>query len=156
VLSRYPAVALHLALLLVAAVLVSGCSLPISMPLASKGSLDEPELITGSIPTEVNDTGVAERIGASAWAALKSALVSAAEIGQDGETFAWKSAGSGDDLPVEGTVTTVNAFFDEDGAVCRRLAITAVAYTRTDTFVADACRKDGGGWNVRPSRESAT
>ncbi len=129
--------------------------MPISMPLPSIAAADEPVLVTGSVSTDVVDTVAAERVGSNGWAALKSALVSAAEIGQDGQTFAWKSPASLDDSGMEGTVTAIDAFFDKDGAVCRRLAITAIAYTRTDSFIANACRKDGGGWNVGPSTENA-
>lgn len=126
--------------------------MPISMPLPSISAADEPVLVTGSVSAEVVDTGVADRVGSDVWTALKSALVSAAELGQDGQTFAWKSPENPEN---SGTVTAVDAFFDEDGAVCRRLAITAVAYARTDSFVADACRSDSGGWNVRPSAKPA-
>ncbi len=106
--------------------------------------------ITGSVPTEVIDDGVAERLGTRAWAALKAALVSAAENGEDGEAFAWKSPATAGERHMEGTVTAVDAFFDDDGAVCRRLAITAIAYAREQALAAEACQRNGGGWNVKP------
>ncbi len=140
---------------LIVAGLAAGCSMPISMPLASIAAADKPVLVTGSVSTEVVDTGVAERVGSVGWAALKSALVSAAELDQDGQAFAWKSPAGTQDSGMEGTVTAIDAFFDEGGAICRRLAITAVAYARTDSFVAEACRTDGGGWNVSPSDKPA-
>jgi hypothetical protein len=130
--------------------LAGACSLPISVPMPSLNAASDPVEITGSISADVVDTGVAERVGSKAWASLKSALVSAAERGEDGETFAWKSPGETGDQHMEGTVTAVDAFFDEGGAVCRRLDITAVAYNARDAFRAEACRRDGGGWKVRP------
>lgn len=120
------------------------------LPLASLTESSEPLEITGSVPTEVVDDGVEERVGTRAWAALKAALVSAAENGEDGEAFAWKSPAAGEELQMEGTVTAVDAFFDDDGAVCRRLAITAIAYAREQAIAAKACQRDGGGWNVKP------
>ncbi|MEJ8571641.1 RT0821/Lpp0805 family surface protein [Microbaculum marinum] len=143
--------AVRIAVAAAGAMLTAACSLPVTIPLGPMNG--EPELITGSIdiPEEtVEEQGIADRVGTQAWAALRGALVSAAERGEDGQAFSWKTDNAG----VEGTVTTVDAFFDADGAVCRRLAITAVAYARADSFVADACRRDGGGWNVKPSEQT--
>lgn len=128
---------------------ISACSLPISVPLSPLAGPAAPAGTTQTASTEVVDSGVAERIGAKAWVALSSALVSAVERGEDGQAFTWKSAGPTDEWSTEGTVTALDAFFDEDGDVCRRLAITAVAYRRTDAFSAEACRREGGGWDVR-------
>lgn len=131
------------------ACLCAACSLPISIPLGPLAAVSDPDIVTGSIAetdAPVEDEGISEQIGANAWAALRNVLASAAERGEDGQAFSWKS----DNAEVEGTVTAVNAFFDENGVVCRRMAITASAYQRTDIFAADACRRDAGGWNVRP------
>jgi len=130
--------------------LAGACSLPVEIPMASMTAQNEPELITGSVSEKVVDNGVANRVGSVAWESLRVALVSAAERGDDGETFAWKSPGRGNDRSMEGTVTAVDAFFDPGGAVCRRLSITATADQRQDAFWAEACRRDGGGWIVRP------
>lgn len=137
----------------VATFAMAACSLPVTIPLGPMAGSDDPEFVTGSTDAAVEtveEQGMVERLGAQAWAAVRGALVSAAERGEDGQAFSWKSDNAG----VEGTVTTVNAFFDESGAVCRRLAITAIAYSRTENLLAEACRKDGGGWNVRPSRDT--
>jgi surface antigen len=139
-----------LAVLLLVSGLLGGCAFPISVPLSPTAAISGSVADTGLVDAEIVDAGVADRLGTNAWAALKLALASAAERGEDGQTFAWKSQGSGDEWSMEGTVTAVDAFFDEGGAVCRRLAITAIAYQRTDVFSAEACRRDGGGWNVQP------
>lgn len=128
----------------------AGCSFPISIPLGSlTGGADEP-IVTGSTSVDVVDNGVSERVGGDAWAALRAALVTAAESVEDGRTYAWRSETS----RVAGTVTAVDAFFDDVGVVCRRLAITATAYQRTDSFAANACRNDSG-WTVTPSAGEA-
>jgi 17 kDa outer membrane surface antigen len=132
-----------------------GCSLPISIPLGPMGDSSSDTLITGSIgprvdAIDVDEEGVSERIGTGAWVALKRAVAAASETADDGQTFAWSSNEPGSPHPTQGTVTAIDAFFAEDGAVCRRLAITATAYLRSDTFIADACRRSDGGWNVRP------
>ncbi len=148
--TRLPTVLPPLCALLAAGAFLSACSLPVSLPMPSIAGAAEPVEVTGTVSTEVDDEGFAESVGSRAWAALKAALVSAAEHGEDGETFAWKDPESVGGRYSEGTVTAVDAFFDETGAVCRRLAITATAYQREDAFAAEACRRDGGGWTVKP------
>lgn len=137
----------------------ASCSLPVSIPLGPMAAIGQPDGATGSVPgtTEtaetieaaepVDEEGIVERVGALAWAALSNALVSAAEQGEDGQPFSWKADNAG----VEGTVTAINAFFDENGVVCRRMAITANAFQRTESFATEACRKDNGSWAVRPA-----
>ena len=128
----------------------AACSVPVTIPLGPMAVADGDDIITASTSQtadDIEETGISERIGIKAWAALKHAVVSAAERGEDGQTFSWKSG----DAAVEGTVTAINAFFDEDGAVCRDLAITAIAYQRSERFAAEACRSDDGGWRVKPA-----
>jgi len=128
----------------------AACSVPVTIPLGPMAAAGDDDIVTGSIAPaadDVEETGISERIGAKAWAALKHAVASAAETGEDGQTFSWKSG----DAAVEGTVTAINAFFDENGVVCRDLAITAIAYQRSERFAAEACRNDDGGWRVRPA-----
>jgi surface antigen len=140
---------LRVCVLLGAAGLIGACSLPVEIPMASLKAKVEPVMVTGSVDEVVVDNGVGARVGSVAWESLRPALVSAAEHGQDGEAFAWTSAGGGAEQSVQGTVTAIDAFFDEGGAVCRRLSITAAAYQRQDAFSAQACRRDGGGWTVK-------
>lgn len=136
-----------------AGIALCACSFPVTVPLGPVAENGDAEIITGSIGTGDNDVeeqGMVDRLGAQTWAALRGAVVSAAEYGEDGQAFGWRDDRDG----IEGTVTAVDAFFDEDGVVCRRMAITAIAYSNENSLIADACQKADGGWSVRPSPET--
>lgn len=124
----------------------AGCSIPISIPLGPMtASLDEPAVTAGVEEDTILDNGVAERVGDEAWAALRPVVVAAITSPDTGHALAWRSQSA----PVSGTVTVIEALFDDAGAACRGLAITATAERRTDAFGARACRA-GPVWTLMP------
>lgn len=133
-------------LLVLLAASAGGCSIPISIPLGPMTAASEEPVTTG-VEEEgaIVDNGVAERVGEEAWAALRPAVVAAIATPGTGHAMAWRS----ETAPVSGTVTVIEAIFDDGVTACRGLAITAKAERRTDNFGARACRA-GPAWTLTP------
>lgn len=133
-------------LLALLAASAGGCSIPISIPLGPMTASPEEPAVTANPEEEtILDNGVADRVGDEAWAALRPAVVAAIASPGTGHAMAWRS----ETAPVSGTVTVIEAIFDDGVTACRGLAITATADRHTDSFGARACRA-GPAWTLTP------
>jgi hypothetical protein len=74
-------------------------------------------------------------------AVLEAIGYALAEVG-DGSTYVWHRT----DGPLMGNVRMVGTFRGDDGAVCRRLAVTLVLGNVTRPADISACRDAGGNW----------
>ncbi|WP_321796740.1 RT0821/Lpp0805 family surface protein [Caballeronia sp. J97] len=80
--------------------------------------------------------------------ALNRAAQRALDTKKDGETVRWNNEGTGNTVPIEGTVTPRDTVKSE-GETCRKVTLTAVAKGQTQTWTPTACKKGGGQWQIK-------
>ncbi|SAK45188.1 hypothetical protein AWB78_00589 [Caballeronia calidae] len=80
--------------------------------------------------------------------ALNRAAQQALDTKKDGETAKWSNEGTGNTVPIEGTVTPRDTV-QREGETCRKVTITAVAKGQTQTWTPTACKKGGAEWQIK-------
>ncbi|SAL00564.1 hypothetical protein AWB80_07900 [Caballeronia pedi] len=80
--------------------------------------------------------------------ALNSAAQVALNTKKDGESLDWDNKGTGNTVPIKGTVTPQNSF-ESDGLKCRKLTLVAEAKGQTQTWTPSACKASDGKWKLK-------
>jgi surface antigen len=80
--------------------------------------------------------------------ALNNAAQTALNTKQDGEALEWNNKGTGNTVPVSGTITPHDSF-DADGMKCRKITLVANAKGQTQTWTPSACKHSDGKWKLR-------
>lgn len=82
----------------------------------------------------------------------KKALNDAAQIAldrnKDGESSTWSNSGTGNAVPIHGTVTPRDTLKDGD-KTCRSATLTAIAKGQTQTWTPTVCKQGNGPWKIR-------
>jgi surface antigen len=80
--------------------------------------------------------------------ALNNAAQVALNTKQDGESLDWNNNGTGNSVPINGTVTPENSF-ESDGLKCRKITLIAHAKGQTQTWTPVACKQADGKWKLK-------
>ncbi|SAK55364.1 hypothetical protein AWB75_02001 [Caballeronia catudaia] len=80
--------------------------------------------------------------------ALNDAAQIALNTKQDGESLDWNNKGTGNTVPINGTVTPQNSF-ESDGLKCRKITLIAEAKGQTQTWTPIACKQSDGKWKLK-------
>ncbi|SAK41339.1 RT0821/Lpp0805 family surface protein [Caballeronia ptereochthonis] len=80
--------------------------------------------------------------------ALNNAAQKALDTKQDGESLDWNNKGTGNTVPIDGTVTPQNSF-ESDGVKCRKITLVARAKGQTQTWTPVACKASDGKWKLK-------
>ena len=80
--------------------------------------------------------------------ALNKAAQVALETKQDGESLDWNNKGTGNTVPIDGTITPQSTF-DSGGLKCRKVTLVANAKGQTQTWTPIACRQSDGKWKLK-------
>lgn len=67
---------------------------------------------------------------------------------KDGESLDWDNKGTGNTVPINGTVTPENSF-ESDGFKCRKITLVAHAKGQTQTWMPVACKQSDGKWKLK-------
>jgi surface antigen len=80
--------------------------------------------------------------------ALNAAARTALETKQDGESLDWNNKGTGNTVPIDGTITPQSTF-DDSGMKCRKVTLVAHAKGQTQTWTPTACKHSDGKWQLK-------
>ncbi|SAK63556.1 hypothetical protein AWB79_03020 [Caballeronia hypogeia] len=80
--------------------------------------------------------------------ALNDAAQKALNTKQDGESLDWDNKGTGNTVPINGTVTPQSSF-ESDGLKCRKVELVAHAKGQTQTWMPTACKQSDGKWKLK-------
>jgi surface antigen len=80
--------------------------------------------------------------------ALNDAAQVALNTKQDGESLDWNNKGTGNTVPINGTVTPQSTF-DSGGLKCRKVTLVAEAKGQTQTWTPVACKQADGKWKLK-------
>ena len=80
--------------------------------------------------------------------ALNDAAQVALNTKKDGESLDWNNKGTGNTVPISGTVTPDNTF-ESDGLKCRKVTLVANAKGQTQTWTPVACKQADGKWKLK-------
>ena len=80
--------------------------------------------------------------------ALNNAAQTALNTKQDGESLDWDNKGTGNTVPINGTVTP-HETFESDGLKCRKVTLIAQAKGQTQTWTPTACKTGSGKWQLQ-------
>jgi len=80
--------------------------------------------------------------------ALNNAAQTALNTKQDGESLDWDNKGTGNTVPINGTVTP-HETFESDGLKCRKVTLIAQAKGQTQTWTPVACKGSDGKWKLK-------
>jgi surface antigen len=80
--------------------------------------------------------------------ALNDAAQIALNTKKDGESLDWDNKGTGNTVPINGTVTPQETF-DSGGLKCRKVTLVAQAKGQTQTWMPVACKGSDGKWKLK-------
>ncbi|SAK81484.1 hypothetical protein AWB77_04082 [Caballeronia fortuita] len=80
--------------------------------------------------------------------ALNNAAQIALNTKKDGESLEWDNKGTGNTVPINGTVTPQETF-ESDGLKCRKVTLVAIAKGQTQTWMPTACKQSDGKWKLK-------
>lgn len=80
--------------------------------------------------------------------ALNKAAQIALNTKQDGESLDWNNEGTGNTVPINGTVTPQETF-ESGGLKCRKVTLVAHAKGQTQTWIPTACKQSDGTWKLK-------
>jgi surface antigen len=79
--------------------------------------------------------------------ALNSAASKALDTQKDGESVEWNNQGTGNPVPIRGTITPQDSVKQGD-RTCRKVTLVAIAKGQTQTWTPTACKASGGKWKL--------
>jgi surface antigen len=79
--------------------------------------------------------------------ALNSAASKALDTQKDGESVDWNNQGTGNPVPIRGTITPQDSVKQGD-RTCRKVTLVAIAKGQTQTWTPTACKESSGKWKL--------